>query len=174
MNENLEIVTHIYKDSEMSISSLKKLNVALEKKDNKIKNSIEEILQGYEEFFKKSKKILTKNKGKKEKTGIVTKVMANMGIDKEVKDDNSDSAIADLLIKGIMMGTIDLEKFATGDYVLVQQFDSEGNDRASIYEPGDRITLSYPTENSEQIMETDDRGKSQTGITPIQKRKNTR
>ena len=110
MNENLEIVTHIYKDSEMSISSLKKLNVALEKKDNKIKNSIEEILQGYEEFFKKSKKILTKNKGKKEKTGIVTKVMANMGIDKEVKDDNSDSAIADLLIKGIMMGTIDLEK----------------------------------------------------------------
>ena len=110
MNENLEIVTHIYKDSEMSISSLKKLNAALEKKDNKIKNSIEEILQGYEEFFKKSKKILTKNKGKKEKTGIVTKVMANMGIDKEVKDDNSDSAIADLLIKGIMMGTIDLEK----------------------------------------------------------------
>ena len=55
-------------------------------------------------------------------------------------------------------GTIDLEKFATGDYVLVQQFDSEGNDRASIYEPGDRITLSYPTENSEQIMETDDKG----------------
>ena len=55
-------------------------------------------------------------------------------------------------------GTIDLEKFATGDYVLVQQFESEGNDRASIYEPGDRITLSYPTENSEQIMETDDKG----------------
>lgn len=55
-------------------------------------------------------------------------------------------------------GTIDLEKFATGDYVLVQQFDSEGNDRASIYKPGDRITLSYPTENSEQIMETDDKG----------------
>ena len=55
-------------------------------------------------------------------------------------------------------GTIDLEKFATGDYVLVQRFDSEGNDRASIYEPGDRITLSYPTENSEQIMETDDKG----------------
>ena len=110
MNENLEIVTHIYKDSEMSISSLKKLNAALEKKDNKIKNCIEEILQGYEVFFKKAKKILVKGKGKKEKTGIVTKMMANMGIDKEVKDDNSDSAIADLLIKGIMMGTIDLEK----------------------------------------------------------------
>lgn len=110
MNENLEIVTHIYKDSEMSISSLKKLNTALENKDNKIKNMIEEILQGYEEYFKKAKKILTKGNGKKEKTGLITKVMANMGIDKEVKDDNSDSAIADLLIKGIMMGTVDLEK----------------------------------------------------------------
>ncbi len=110
MNENLEIVTHIYKDSEMSISSLKKLNTVLENKDNKIKNIIEEILQGYEEYFKKAKKILTKGNGKKEKTGLITKVMANMGIDKEVKDDNSDSAIADLLIKGIMMGTVDLEK----------------------------------------------------------------
>ena len=110
MNENLEIVTHIYKDSEMSISSLKKLNTVLENKDNKIKNIIEEILQGYEEYFKKAKKILINGKGKKEKTGLITKVMANMGIDKEVKDDNSDSAIADLLIKGIMMGTVDLEK----------------------------------------------------------------
>ena len=110
MNENLEIVTHIYKDSEMSISTLKKLITSLEKKDNKIKNMIEEILQGYEEYFKRAKKILTKGNGKKEKNGLITKVMANMGIDKEVKDDNSDSAMADLLIKGIMMGTIDLEK----------------------------------------------------------------
>lgn len=51
MNENLEIVTHIYKDSEMSISSLKKLNTVLENKDNKIKNIIEEILQGYGRVF---------------------------------------------------------------------------------------------------------------------------
>ena len=36
--------------------------------------------------------------------------MANMGIDKEVKDDNSDSAMADMLIKGVSMGSIDLEK----------------------------------------------------------------
>ena len=37
-------------------------------------------------------------------------MMAKMGISKEVKSDNSDSAIADLLIKEISMGSIDMEK----------------------------------------------------------------
>ena len=37
-------------------------------------------------------------------------MMTKMGISKEVKSDNSDSAIADLLIKGISMGSIDMEK----------------------------------------------------------------
>ncbi len=110
MEESLEIVNHIYKDSEMAISTLTKLINTLEKKDNKIKDTIEDILKGYERYFKESKKILNKNNCKKEKNSIVSKVMANMGIDKEVKDDNSDSAISDMLIKGISMGSIDLEK----------------------------------------------------------------
>ena len=33
-----------------------------------------------------------------------------MGIKKEVLHDNSDASIADMLIKGISMGTIDMEK----------------------------------------------------------------
>ena len=110
MDESLEIVNHIYKDSEMAISTLTKLSDALEKKDNKIKDTIEDIIKGYERYFKDAKKILNKNNCKKEKNGLVSKVMANMGIDKEVKDDNSDSAISDMLIKGVSMGSIDLEK----------------------------------------------------------------
>ena len=110
MDESLEIVNHIYKDSEMAISTLSKLENALEKKDNKIKDTIEDIIKGYERYFKEAKKILNKNNCKKEKNSFVSKLMANMGIDKEVKDDNSDSAIADMLIKGITMGSIDLEK----------------------------------------------------------------
>lgn len=110
MDESLEIVNHIYKDSEMAISTLTKLSTTLEKKDNKIKDTVEDIIKGYERYFKDAKKILNKNNCKKEKNGIVSKVMANMGIDKEVKDDNSDSAISDMLIKGVSMGSIDLEK----------------------------------------------------------------
>ncbi len=110
MDESLEIVNHIYKDSEMSISTLTKLSNTLEKKDNKIKDTIEDILKGYERYYKDSKKLLNKNNCKKEKNSIIAKMMANMGIDKEVKDDNSDSAMADMLIKGISMGSIDLDK----------------------------------------------------------------
>ena len=110
MDESLEIVNHIYKDSEMAISTLTKLSTTLEKKDNKIKDTVEDIIKGYERYFKDAKKILNKNNCKKEKNGLVSKVMANMGIDKEVKDDNSDSAISDMLIKGVSMGSIDLEK----------------------------------------------------------------
>ena len=36
--------------------------------------------------------------------------MSTMGIKKEVKSDNSDAAIADMLIKGISMGSIEMEK----------------------------------------------------------------
>ena len=110
MDESLEIVNHIYKDSEMAISTLTKLSNTLEKKDNKIKDTVEDIIKGYERYFKDAKKILNKNNCKKDKNGLVSKVMANMGIDKEVKDDNSDSAMADMLIKGVSMGSIDLEK----------------------------------------------------------------
>ena len=110
MDESLEIVNHIYKNSEMAISTLTKLSNTLEKKDNKIKDTVEDIIKGYERYFKDAKKILNKNNCKKEKNGLVSKVMANMGIDKEVRDDNSDSAMADMLIKGVSMGSIDLEK----------------------------------------------------------------
>ena len=33
-----------------------------------------------------------------------------MGIKREVKKDNSDASIADMLIKGVSMGSIDMEK----------------------------------------------------------------
>ena len=47
MDESLEIVNHIYKDSEMSISTLTKLSTTLEKKDNKIKDTVEDIIFTY-------------------------------------------------------------------------------------------------------------------------------
>ena len=42
--------------------------------------------------------------------GMMAKTGARMGIKKEVITDNSDSSIADMLIKGISMGSIDMEK----------------------------------------------------------------
>lgn len=110
MKENNEVLIHIYKDCDMSVSVLSKLLNELKEKDNKIKDSIEDVLKEYQNFKEQTKELLDKDGVKPEKENLVTKIMGNMGVSKEVKDDNSDSSIADMLVKGISMGSIDMEK----------------------------------------------------------------
>ena len=110
MNEKIELYKHIYQDSEMSLSSLCELKKDLKDKDNKIKDSLDDIINGFNEYKKHSKKVLEKNKCELEETPFMSKMMANMGIKKEVISDNSDSHMADLLIQGISMGSINMEK----------------------------------------------------------------
>lgn len=110
MKESNELVLHIYQDAEMASYTLSKLLEKLKEKDNKIKKSIEDVLKEYDEWKSKTKKYLKKEHAEISKTGMFEKMMAKMGINKEVNSDNSDSAIADLLIKGVSMGTIDMEK----------------------------------------------------------------
>lgn len=113
MDENLELLEYIYKDSDMSVITLEKLLQELNDKDNKIKKKTEEILKSYEDFLNKSKKLLNKFDSPLEENSYIAKMGAKMGIKKEVKSDNSDAAIADMLIKGISMGSIDIEKRIT-------------------------------------------------------------
>ena len=40
----------------------------------------------------------------------MVKVMSTMGIKKEVKDDNSDAHLADVLIQGLTMGNLEITK----------------------------------------------------------------
>lgn len=110
MNENMELIKHIYKDSEMASYTVEVLLKDLEDKDNKIKKTAQELLNCYQEFLAKSKKILKKEKQELANSGIMSKMGAKMGINKEVSNDNSDSSIADMLIKGISTGIIDTKK----------------------------------------------------------------
>ena len=110
MKDDLEIIKQIYKDAEMSIASLTTLLTDLEDKDNKIKGTIKNIKEGYQRYKDMAQKILKKEKVELESNSFMTKMMANMGIKKEVKSDNSDASIADMLIKGILMGETDIDK----------------------------------------------------------------
>ena len=74
----------------------------------KIKKVVEEIREGYDRYFDEVKEALSDDLPKK--SSMVTKMAASMGIGKEVRSDNSDSSIADMLIKGISMGTLDMQK----------------------------------------------------------------
>ena len=94
----------------MAAYTLTKLLEDLKDKDNKIKKTLEDVLKDYEDWKTKTKKYLKKEKAEISENSMFEKMMAKMGINKEVKNDNSDSAIADLLIKGVSMGTIDMVK----------------------------------------------------------------
>ena len=108
MNENNELLEYIYQDSEMAKYSIEKLINELKGKDNKIIKTLEDILKKYEEYYKSIKKQL---KGVKAKPiGMMAKMGSSLGIKKEVISDNSDASIADMLIKGISMGTLNMEK----------------------------------------------------------------
>jgi len=110
MKEKNELLLHIYKDAEMGAYTITKLLEDLKEKDNKIKSTLEKTLKEYQEFASKSKEYLEKDNAEIKENGVFSKMMAKMGINKDVTHDNSDAAIADMLIKGISMGSIDMEK----------------------------------------------------------------
>ena len=110
MNENEEIVIAIYKDSEMAAFSLKNLLEDLKEKSNKIKETITHLLAGYERYQKEAKEYIDAFGVKEETEGKMAKMASKMGIQKEVKKDNSDSAIAEMLIEGISMGSLSMEQ----------------------------------------------------------------
>lgn len=110
MNEKYELLEHIHKDASMATYTLTKLIETLKEKDNKIKGKVEDILKEYAQYETKVKAELEKHHIKPTGEGNMAKIMSTMEIKKEVKSDNSDAAIADMLIKGISMGSIEMEK----------------------------------------------------------------
>ena len=110
MNENCELLESIYKDAAMATYTLEELLKELNGKDNKIIKPCEDILKGYERYRDETKEKLLKLDSELKEKSIMTKIGAKLGIMKEVITDNSDASIADMLIKGISMGSIDTEK----------------------------------------------------------------
>jgi len=109
MDENIELMAHIYKVSDMGVTSTRSLLENLKNKENKIKELLEDQLQTYEYYFEVSKKYLDSLDIAAKKEGLLTKMGSEMGIMMETIKDNSDSAIAGMLIEGFTMGSIELE-----------------------------------------------------------------
>lgn len=110
MNETNELLEEIYKTAAMGRFSMMKLIEALKEKDNKIKGYLEELLEDYRNYEDQSKELLLKENIEPMEENAISKLMASMGIQKEVKGDNSDAAMAEMLIQGISMGSIEMEK----------------------------------------------------------------
>ena len=107
--ENVEILNYIYKNADMGYTSTLNLLTTLKEKENKIKYSLELIKDEYKEFKEKSKLLMKKQKFIFKKSSFVSKFSSSIGIKSEVSKDNSDSAIAHLMIQGLTMGMVDIE-----------------------------------------------------------------
>lgn len=110
MEEKFELLENVHKDAVMAKNNIKKLMEELKDKDNKIKSYLEQILKEYENYAEESKEILEKDNIKIENPSMIAKKASEIGIGKEVKKDNSDSAIAQMMIEGISMGSLEIEK----------------------------------------------------------------
>ena len=110
MNENSELLLYIYKNADMGVKSTTKLINLLNSKDNKIKNVVEGELKGYENFLKKSKSLLKKNKIEPKSSNMFAELSASITMNIELLKDNSDAKIADILIRGFTMGNIEIDK----------------------------------------------------------------
>ncbi len=82
MKEKNELLLHVYKDCDMSVTTLTELLDDLKEKDNKIKGVVEDLLKEYQSFLNRSKECLEKENIPLETEGIMTKMMANMGVSK--------------------------------------------------------------------------------------------
>lgn len=104
MDENLELLNHIYETAEMGSYTITTLINKIKNKENKIKFTLEKEIKEYEKYIKITEKLLNKYDVIPKKSSFMAKVGSNIGIMKETMMDNSDAALAQMLIEGITMG----------------------------------------------------------------------
>ena len=110
MSNQDELILYLCENIKMGLSSTTKIIKILKNKDNKIKKVLESYVKSYEHYLKIAKDLKQKYNVKATKNKFMQKLMANTMMEEEIKRDNSDSKIANLLIRGFTMGEIDLEK----------------------------------------------------------------
>ena len=98
MNEDIELLTHIYKNAQMGEYTTSTLINRIKNKENKIKPILEKEIKKYEDFVKRSKKILKSLDSVPKGGNSMAKISSTIGITVETLKDNSDSALAQMLM----------------------------------------------------------------------------
>jgi len=105
----LNVLDELNKGCSMGIDSI---NYVLEKIENKkLKKILEEQGQTYEKISKEIEKLYSKHSDKEpHETNMMEKMMTWYGIQMRINDDDNESKIAELFIKGTNMGIIEGRK----------------------------------------------------------------
>ena len=110
METEYEILDYIYKNASMGYESTMTLLKELQDKGNKITEVVTDIINSYSEFTRDSEYLLSKINADGKKLNIMATMSADMNIKRKISKDNSDSAVAKMLIKGLSMGQNNMAK----------------------------------------------------------------
>ncbi len=110
MQEDLKLVESIYDTCSMAIYSIEKLQEKIENKKNKILQTIKNIKKGYQRYQKDAKEVLKIANIHPKSINTFIKLSTTFNLSIEILHDNSDSAISEILIKGINMGIKEMDK----------------------------------------------------------------
>lgn len=108
MNQNAELLNFIYQNSQMGIEALQKL-VSITK-DNEFNKCLQSQLNEYKLINSNAVKKLNENGYDEKGIGTLTKIQSYIMLNIQTMMDKSSSHIAEMLITGSTMGTIDAIK----------------------------------------------------------------
>ncbi|MEG1141408.1 MAG: hypothetical protein RSE41_02985 [Clostridia bacterium] len=108
MNENVEMLNYIYQNAKMGKSTIDQ--IIKEVSDITFKDVLKEQLKDYEKVIDNTKVYLSEfNKQEKDITDL-SKIVTYLSIKMSTLNDDTSSHIADMLIKGSTMGTVEITK----------------------------------------------------------------
>jgi molecular chaperone GrpE (heat shock protein) len=122
MKNESEVLDYIYKNASMGYESTFTLLKNLENKENKIKEVVQDILNSYEQFKRESENLLTKINEDVKRSNPLASISVDMSIKMKINKDNSDTAVAQMLIKGLTMGQNEMEK-------ILEELDKEMDEK---------------------------------------------
>ncbi|WP_270942599.1 hypothetical protein [Romboutsia lituseburensis] len=108
MNQNAELLNFIYQNSQMGIEALQKL-VSINK-DSEFNKCLQSQLNEYKLINSNAVKKLNENGYDEKGIGTLTKIQSYIMLNIQTMMDKSSSHIAEMLITGSTMGTIDAIK----------------------------------------------------------------
>ncbi len=105
-DNNLDFINEVYRNAHVALQAIS--NVLDDVDDNSFKKELQHEYEGYENFIGEVSAYMTENGYEKKELGVMKKVMMKTGIKMNTVMDDSVTHIAEIMIKGTVMGITEL------------------------------------------------------------------
>ncbi len=102
----IESINNVYKNAHIALQSIS--NVLEEVKNNEFRRELQDEYEGYEKFISKVASFMREHNLEPKDVNVMKKAMLWTSIKMNTLTDDSTSHIADMMIKGTVMGTTEL------------------------------------------------------------------